>query len=226
MDVGWHDGIGDTRWWNTFGTEDNLHWGTVDGSNNQYTEIGVMDWYDIEDKNSAINYGIYGSDDHPSLTSTSGKPYLYVTSRYLLGRISLNDDDTVDKIETLGKLPDEYPGDVSVFAHMHVLGRDFRDFPNRTLTRFYCVLIHLQLFFVPSGDLVGSVIIPGFGNGELWAVELNDQGLCLDSTDSTPITPVEGVVNSYCKITVLIEGLTKAWGLFNDPVTNDLFVKV
>ena len=56
------------------------------------------------------------------------------------------------------------------------------------------------------------------------AVELNDQGLCLDSTDSTPITPVEGVVNSYCKITVLIEGLTEAWGLFNDPVTNDLFV--
>ena len=121
MDVGWHDGIGDTRWWNTFETEANLHWGTVDGSNNQYTEIGVMDWYDIEDKNSAINYGIYGSDDHPSLTSTSGKPYLYVTSRYLLGRISLNDDDTVDKIETLGKLPDQYPGDVSMFAHMHVL---------------------------------------------------------------------------------------------------------
>ena len=91
------------------------------------------------------------------------------------------------------------------------------------------MLIHLQLFFVTSGDLVGSVIIPGWDAGELWAVELNDQGLCLDSTDSTPITPfapeVEvGDVDSTCKITVLIEGLTKAWGLFNDPVTNDLFV--
>ena len=27
-----------------------------------------------------------------------------------------------------------------------------------------------------------------------------------------------------CKITVLIQGLTDAWGMFNDPVTNDLFV--
>ena len=51
------------------------------------------------------------------------------------------------------------------------------------------MLIHLQLFFVPSGALVGSVIIPGYGDDELWAVDLNNQGLCLDSTDSTPITP-------------------------------------
>jgi len=51
------------------------------------------------------------------------------------------------------------------------------------------MLIHLQLFFVPSGARVGSVIIPGYGDDELWAVDLNDQGLCLDSTDSTPITP-------------------------------------
>ena len=48
------------------------------------------------------------------------------------------------------------------------------------------MLIHLQLFFVPSGARVGSVIIPGYGDDELWAVDLNDQGLCLDSTDSTP----------------------------------------
>ena len=114
MDVGWHYGIGDTRWWNAE-AQTNLHWGTVDGSNNQYTEIGSMTLTDIKSENSAIGkLGIYGSDDHPSLTSTSGKPYLYVTSSYLLGRISLNADDTVDSIETLGKLPGKYPGDVSV----------------------------------------------------------------------------------------------------------------
>ena len=124
MDVGWHDGIGDIRWLNSFDSEQNLHWGTVDGSNNQYTEIGVMTLTEIDSKNSAIGYGgIYGIDNHPSLTSINGKPYLYVTSYGLLGRLSLNDDNTVDSIETLGALPDDYPGDVSVFAHMHVLGR-------------------------------------------------------------------------------------------------------
>lgn len=127
MELGWHDsGIGDIRWWNVFEEEGNLHWGTVDYSNNQYSEIGVLTKTAIESKNDAIgNYGIYGIDNHPSLTSANGKPYLYVTSGYLLGRLSLNDDNTVDSIETLGSLSARFPADVSVFVHVHGKSRLF-----------------------------------------------------------------------------------------------------
>lgn len=92
------------------------------------------------------------------------------------------------------------------------------------LTPCVSVLIHLQLFFAPSGAFAGNVIVPSYSSGELWVINLDEQGRCLDEVTSLPITPVVGSISSSCKITVLIQGLAGAWGVFSDPVTNDLFI--